>query len=203
MKSLILIGAGGHARSLIDIIESNKEWEIYGLVGKEKEIGGNTFGYPIIGSDNDLQEIRKKCRNAIISIGKIGKCNKRLKIEEIATEMNFTFPSIQSKYSIVSSNASIGNGTTIGHGAIINAGSKIGRNCIINTNALIEHDCIIHNHVHISTGVIVNGGCEIGLGSFIGSGSIIREGVKIPSNTVISAGKTIMGWPQLNSNQGK
>ncbi len=201
MKSLILIGAGGHARSLIEIIEGSKEWEVFGLVGKEDEIGGNIFGYPIIGSDKDLPGIRKECNNAIISIGKIGKCNKRLKIEELVKKMNFNFPSIQSNYSIVSSNSLIGNGTTIGHGAIINTGSKIGNHCIINTKALIEHDCIIHNHVHISTGVIINGGCEIGLGSFVGSGSIIREGVKIPSNTVISAGKAIMGWPQFNKNK--
>tara|TARA_Y100001968_G_scaffold263909_1_gene252633 strand:- start:4387 stop:4998 length:612 start_codon:yes stop_codon:yes gene_type:complete len=203
MKSLILIGAGGHAKSLIDIIEGNNDWEVYGLVGKESEIGGEIFGYPIIGSDKDLPKIQEKCKNAIISIGKIGKSNKRLSIEELIIKMNFNFPSIQSKYSIVSSNSSIGNGTTIGHGAIINAGSSIGNHCIINTNALIEHDCIIHNHVHISTGVIINGNCEIGLGSFIGSGSIIRDGVKIPSNTVISAGKTIMGWPQWNSTQKK
>tara|TARA_A100001388_G_scaffold276215_1_gene263368 strand:+ start:2226 stop:2819 length:594 start_codon:yes stop_codon:yes gene_type:complete len=195
MNSLILVGAGGHARSIIDIIESNNEWKIYGLVGFQREIGENILGYKVIGTDEDLPNIYSKCHNAVIALGKIGKCEKREIVELKLKKIGFNFPTIKSDIAYLSKQSSIGSGTTVGHGVIINAGSKIGSHCILNSNSLIEHDCIIGDHCHISTGVIINGGCEVGDSSFIGSGSIIREGVKIPPNTIISSGKRIMGWP--------
>lgn len=195
MNPLILVGAGGHARSIIDIVESNNDWEIYGLVGIHREIGKNILGYEVIGTDEDLHSIYSKCNNAIIALGKIGKCDKREIVGLELEKIGFNFPTIKSNSSYLSKHSSIGYGTSIGHGVIINAGSKIGSHCILNSKSLIEHDCIIHDHCHISTGVIINGGCEVGGNSFIGSGSIIREGVKIPPNTIISSGKRVMGWP--------
>ena len=197
MNYLILVGAGGHARSIIDIVESSNDWKIYGLVGIQREIGKNILGYKVIGTDEDLHNIYSNCNNAIIALGKIGKCDKREIVEYKLNKLGFNFPIIKSNSSYLSKHSSIGYGTSIGHGVIINAGSKIGSHCILNSKSLIEHDCIIHDHCHISTGVIINGGCEVGESSFIGSGSIIREGVIIPPKTIIGAGKCIMGWPLI------
>jgi len=197
-KEIILIGCGGHARSLIEVIESSDDYRIAGLIGCPNEVGSKIFGYSVIGSDSDLRDIRQRIFYAVLAIGQIGLSSKRKDIATYLEELKFTMPTISAKSSIVSNHASLGIGVTIFHGAIVNAGAIIGNNCILNSRALIEHDVTIGAQCHISTGVIINGGVSIGSGSFIGSNAMVREGLKIPSNTVISAGKRVMQWPPRN-----
>ena len=198
MNPIIVIGTGGHSKSIIDIIESTNEFKIEGLISESKyNINKKILGYEIIGSDEDLPLIRKSCANAVIGIGHLGKTKKRMEITKLLTKLEFNLPIIYSKYSIISSHSKVEEGTVVGHGAIINAGALVGSNCIINSNSLIEHDCKIGSQTHISTGVLINGGVTIGDNSFIGSGSIIREGLHLPTNCIISSGKRIMGWPLI------
>ena len=198
MKEVIILGCGGHAKSVIDIILSNNDWEIKGLIGKKDELNKSVLNYKVIGTDDDLKEISKDIYELILGIGQIGSSKKRQEIVKDIEKYNFNFPTIKSNYSIVSLNSSIGEGTTIGHGAIVNADANIGRHCIINSSALIEHEVEINNFCHVSTGAVINGNVIIGEGSFIGSGAIIREGIKIPPNSIISAGRLVMGWPLNN-----
>ena len=194
-RDLLLFGAGGHSKSIIDIIESKNQWKIFGLVGDIFQVKNHILGYEIIGTDEDIARIREKISVAVIAIGKIGNCDKRRNLINKLEMLDFEFPLVSSSSSIVSKHASIGEGSTVGHGAIINAAADIGKHCILNTRCLIEHDTKIGDNCHISTGAILNGGVEIGYDCFIGSNAIIREGLKLPPKTVISAGKTIMGWP--------
>ena len=198
MKNILLLGSGGHASTVIDIIDRDLDFNIIGLVSNNlySEV---LCGYKIIGQDKDLAKLRKICGNAFLAFGHFGDSKTRVNLQNILESLKYSFPNVVSNHSVVSSFSSVGIGNYIGNGVCINANSKIGNHCIINTNALVEHDCIIGDHTHISTGALINGGVSIGSGSFIGSGSIIREGVSLPSNTIISAGKRIMGWP-LNEN---
>jgi sugar O-acyltransferase (sialic acid O-acetyltransferase NeuD family) len=195
LKRILLIGCGGHAKSIIDILENNSDWKLFGLIGLKNEVGKKVLDFPIVGNDNDLPKFRKEFDYAFLSIGQIGLSKKRKMMANYLEELNYTFPTLKSKFSIVSKYSSIDYGTLICHNSIINSNTKIGKHCIINSKSLIEHDVVIGDFCHVSTGAIVNGGVSIGEGSFIGSGSIIREGVIIPPNTIISAGKRIMGWP--------
>lgn len=192
---LLLIGSGGHARALIDIIESASDWRIVGLVGQSTEIGAKVFGYQVLGCDDNLDDLRDLADGAILALGHLGSATKRQDLAQRLQALNLVTPPIVSAHAIVSPHASLGPGTTVGHGAIVNAGARVGSHCIINSKALIEHDAIIGDHCHISTGALINGGVSIGSASFIGSGSMIREGLVLPSRTVVSAGKRVMGWP--------
>ena len=193
-KSLILIGCGGHAKSIIEIIESTNNWQILGLVGSNDELNKKILGYDVIGSDKDLKYLREKVSYCFISIGQIKNSQKRYALAEKLENLDFKFPNFMASSSIVSNHAKLKYGISVGHGAIINAGAIIGENCIINSNALIEHDVEVGKFSHISTGALVNGNVKIGSHSFIGSGSIIREGLVIPNNSIIGAGKTILKW---------
>ena len=193
-KSLILIGCGGHAKSIIEIVESTHNWQILGLVGSKEELNKKILGYDVIGTDEDLKYLREKVSYCFISIGQIKNSQKRYAISEKLIKLNFKFPNLLASSSIVSNHAKLKYGISIGHGAIINAGANIGENCIINSNALIEHDAKVGKFSHISTGVLINGNVKIGKNSFIGSGSIIREGIEIPENSIIGAGQTILKW---------
>lgn len=195
MKPLLLVGCGGHARSLIELIETAEEWQIYGLVGLPEQVGRRVLGYPVIGSDDDLSAIRGECSAAVLAIGQLPDSALRVRLADHLQQFGFQFPVLISPHAIVSRHAKLGPGTTVGHSVIVNAGAVVGDHCIINSCALIEHDVQIGHYCHISTGVLVNGGVQIGSDSFIGSGSMIREGLTLPPLTVIGAGKRVMGWP--------
>jgi len=186
-KKIILLGAGGHAKSCIDVIDSTGEFSIDGFVDNNDSLK-RVLNIPIIGNDLNLKDLRLKYKYAFITLGQIKSYRLRKKLFEKLLSFEYEIPTFKSKYSIVSNRSFIGKGSVIMHGAIVNTDSEIGSNCIINSRSLIEHDVKIDNHVHISTGAILNGGVEVGEGVFIGSGTIIKQGVKIAENCVIGAG---------------
>ena len=189
--NLILIGAGGHARSCIDIIEQLGQYKIAGMIGMPHEVPTQHFGYTVIGTDCNLPEFAKTYQYALITIGQIQSAAHRIRLFQQAIELGFQLPSIIAPTAQVSQHATIGLGNIVMHGTIVNAGAKVGDNCIINTRGLIEHDATVEDHCHISTGVILNGDVTVGAGSFIGSGSVIKQGVVIGKSCMIGMGLSV------------
>ena len=192
---IIIIGCGGHASSIIDLLSSNNSYDIVGLIGEKRDLGKDVLGFPVIGTDSDLEKIRITVPNAVVGIGQIKSSVIREKVFNQLEKYNFKIPQIISNYSYVSKYSSIGDGTTIGHNVVINAGVEIGKYCILNSQVIVEHDTKVDDFCHLSTGVIINGGVTVGSNSFVGSGTVIREGLTIPKSSIISAGKRIMAWP--------
>lgn len=192
MKSLILIGNGGHCRSCIEVIESSGKFKIKGIIVQPKDLSKDFMNYKVLGNDDNLIKCFGKDDFALICIGQIQSSDKRTKYFNLLNQKRILMATLKSKFSIISNHALVGRGSAIMHNVIVNAGAKVGENCILNTNSLIEHDAIIGSHCHISTGVIINGSVQIGNGCFLGSGSIVREGVKIGDKSVISAGQIVM-----------
>jgi sugar O-acyltransferase (sialic acid O-acetyltransferase NeuD family) len=199
MDKILLIGAGGHARSCIDVLEEENQFEIAGLIERGESISNNSLGYSVIGTDDDLKVLRKHYKNAIITVGQIKSPKIRIKLYQLLKELDFTLPVIVSPHAYVSKHAQIGEGSIIMHGVIINANAKIGNNCIINNKSLIEHDAVIGDHCHIATGAILNGEVTVGYESFIGSGAITKQSIIIGNRCVIGAGAVIK--TDIESNQ--
>ena len=199
MDNILLIGAGGHAHSCIDVLEEENLFEIVGLVEKDESITNENLGYPIIGIDRDLKILRTQYSNALITVGQIKSPKIRIKLYQLLKELDFTLPVIISPQAYVSKHAQIGEGSIIMNGAIVNANVKIGKNCIINNRALIEHDTVIGNHSHIATGAIMNGEVSVGCETFIGSGVITKQRISIGDTCIISAGVILKS--DVNSNQ--
>lgn len=190
---LILIGAGGHAHSCIDVIEQHGLFQISGLIGFSEQMHTTHLEseYSVIGDDDDLLDLSKNHEYALITVGHIKTADHRISLYQKVKDLNFQLPTIIAPTAYVSRYAKIGIGTIVMHGAIINAGARIGNNCIINSRALIEHDAYIGDHCHISTGAILNGNVVVGAGSFIGSGSIIKQAVCIGDGCVVGMGVTV------------
>lgn len=188
MKKIILIGGGGHCKSVIDVIEKEKRYKISGIVDKPEFIGTEILEYKVIGSDLDLETLAKKFRYALITVGHIKSPKLRIKLFRLAKKAGFILPTIISPISYVSKHSKIGAGTIIMHHAILNANTFVGDNCIINSKALIEHDCSILNHCHISTNATINGGVNIESECFIGSNVTTKNNVKIKEKSFIKAG---------------
>ena len=199
MDKILLIGAGGHARSCIDVLEEENQFEIAGLIEKDESISNESLGYPVIGTDDDLKVLRQQYKNALITVGQIKSPKIRIKLYQLLKELDFTMPLIVSSHAYVSKYAQIGEGSIIMHGAIVNANAKIGNNCIINNRALIEHDAVIGDHCHIATGAIINGEVSVGNETFIGSGAVTKQCISVGNNCIIGAGVILKN--DVNSNQ--
>mgnify|MGYP001380705737 CR=1 FL=1 len=191
MDEIILIGAGGHARSCMDVIELTGLYKIAGLIEKDESNSEKNLGYPIIGTDEDLPSLRKKYNYALVTVGQIKSAATRVRLFDMLNHLEYKLPVIFSPMSHVSSHSKIGDGTIIMHNVIVNANVAIGQNCIINNKALIEHDTSVGDHCHIATGAVVNGAVTIGNQSFIGSGAITKQSVTIGSRCVIDAGAIV------------
>ncbi len=188
---LVLIGAGGHARSCIDVIEQEGKFRIAGLVGVTEEVDSSVLNYDVIGTDAELDELASRVKYALITLGHIASSEDRIRLFDLSVKAGFALPTIIAPSAYVSPHANIGAGTIVMHGAIINAGAVVGRNCIINSRALIEHGTQVADHCHVSTGAILNGNTAIGIGSFIGSGATIKEGVLVGSRSLVGMGLSL------------
>ena len=192
MKDIILLGAGGHCKSVIDVIEQENKYKIKGVIDNNPDLKNTTIlDYGIIGTDLDLKKISKTIKFALITVGQIKSPLERIKLYNLAVDLGFELPTITSPLAYVSKYAGVGIGTIVMHHSIVNANSYVGKNCIINSKALIEHDCVIKDHCHISTSANINGNVHVEQGVFIGSNSTIKESIKIKKNSFIKAGSLI------------
>lgn len=191
-ENIVLVGGGGHCKSCIDVIETQGEYRIAGIVDTKEKVGTKVSGYEIFASDEDLPKLAKEYRYFLITVGRVGTTDKRRELFERVGKMNVRFPGIVSPNARISKHSEIGEGTIVMHGAFINAGVRIGKNCIVNTSAVIEHDSVIGDHCHISTGCVVNGECTIGTGVLIGSNSVVNQCLSICDGAVIGSGAVVI-----------
>ncbi len=188
-NSLVIVGAGGHAASCIDVVKETGRFTIVGLIGLSDEVGKTISGISVVGVDSDLGSSGKLiARFAIVAVGQIRSPESRITLFDHLSMLGYSLPAIISPVAYVSEMGTVGAGAVVMHGAIVNTGAQIGVNCIINSRALIEHGVTVGDHCHVSTAAVVNGDVTIGAGTFVGSGAVIREGIRIGSRCVIGMG---------------
>lgn len=188
---ILLIGGGGHCKSVIDVIEMEGSYMIAGIIDKKELLGQKVLGYEIIGCDDDLEVLFDRFKYAIVTVGQIKSPDVRIKLFNRLKTIGYELPVIISPMAYVSKHATVDMGTVVMHDALVNANAKIGKNCIINSKALIEHDSIIGDYCHISTGAVINGGTVISQGTFFGSNAVSKEYVSIAEKSFIKAGSIV------------
>jgi sugar O-acyltransferase (sialic acid O-acetyltransferase NeuD family) len=189
---ILLLGAGGHARACIDVIEQEGRFLVAGLVGLPDERGARVLGYPVLGTDADLVGLLRDYPHALITVGQIKTAEPRMRLFSLLQENGCAPPVIVSPRAYVSPHATLGVGTIVMHGAVVNAAAVVGRNCIINSQSLVEHDAVIGDHCHISTSAAVNSGVHIGSATFIGSNSSVRQVVRVGERCLIGMGQRVL-----------
>ena len=189
MRPLILVGGGGHCKSVIDAAES-AGFIIKGVLDVPENVGTHIFDYQVIGTDDDI------CRYAseadfIVTVGFIKDASLRFRIHEKIEMAGGKLATVIATTAHISRYADNQPGTVVLHQAVVNADAKIGKGCIINTFANIEHDVVIEDYCHISTGAMVNGGCRVGEATFLGSQCVMVNGTSITAGCVIAAGTMV------------
>lgn len=185
MKKIILVGAGGHSKSVVDSIQKD-QFELCGFLD-ENQVGMH-MNYPIFGKR--VEDIPHYEQYAYFVA--IGNVDFRRKWYEKLKNMNLELVNIIDPSAIISLNAHIGIGNFIGKYAVINAGAEIGDNNVINTKALIEHECKVGNHIHLSTNATINGNVVVEDSVFIGSTAVCNGQLKIGEHSIVGSGSVVI-----------
>lgn len=173
---MFLYGASGHAKVIIDILESCNV-PVKGLYDDDTSLE-RLLDYPVF-HDKEIQG------PLVVSIG-----DNRIR-KRIAELLSVEYGKAIHSSALVSKRSFIDEGTVIMQGAIIQSCVKIGKHCIINTGVSVDHDCVVDDFVHLSPQVTLCGNVSIGEGSWIGAGTTIIPGVKVGKWSIIAAGSVV------------
>lgn len=192
MEKVILLGAGGHCKVVMDLLKGR--YDITGITDINAAKHGTLFyGVCVMGDDEILPSLYHKGLNtALVTLGSTGDNSVRKKLYDYAANIGFHMINAVSSNSIISSTVKLGNGNVIMDGVIIHSDAVVKDNVILNTGAIIEHDCMVESHAHICPGAKLAGGVKIGEGSYIGLGASIIQGISIGRNCIIGAGAVVI-----------
>jgi sugar O-acyltransferase (sialic acid O-acetyltransferase NeuD family) len=192
-RNIVVIGASGHAKVVVDIIEKEGRYTIAGLLDSRKEPGTTFTGYPVLGSEDYLREAMRLGR-AEAGIIAIGDNWVRHQVAHRLAQLAPDFPFVSAIHpsAQIGRNVSLGDGSVVMPGAVINSDTQVGRFCIVNTNASIDHDCVIGDYAAILPGAVLGGNVRIGAFSVVALGAHIVHGITVGEHTVIGAGATLL-----------
>ncbi len=187
---VIVIGGGGHAAVLIDLLLQQSR-HILGIT--DPNLPDHTvLGVPIIGDDEVVLTQAPEEIRLVNGIGSTRDLRKRISVFDCFKSAGYTFTTLVHQMAIIGTQVEFGEGAQIMAGAIIQTGSRIGDDTIINTGATVDHDCLIGNHVHLAPGITLSGGVMVGEGTHIGTGASVIQNVRIGKNSVIGAGTVVI-----------
>jgi UDP-perosamine 4-acetyltransferase len=188
------VGAGTHAKSVLEAIRSRGQFETVALVDDEPDRAGDELlGVPILSGAGGLERLRSEgVRHAFVGVGGIADSGPRQRVFERLRAAKFELPPIVHKSAIVSSWARVGVGAQILAAAVLNADAEIGDGAIVNTGAIIEHDCRIGDLAHIAPGARLAGLVTVGSGAHVGIGAVVIEGVRIGAGALVAAGAVVL-----------
>lgn len=189
--AVVVVGAGGHGRVLIDALLSCGT-PILGLCdpGLDPASPG-PFGLPVLGGDDVLPSLSRSEIQLVNGIGSVRNLSARAGLFERLKAGGFSFASVIHPSAIVSRSARLGEGVQIMAGTVVQCDSVIGDNSILNTRSAVDHDCRIGHSVHIAPGCTLSGGVTVGDHSHIGTGAVIIQGITIGQSCLIAAGTTV------------
>lgn len=190
-QKMLIVGGGGHALTVVDVIRSTGQFEASGFVDPDPAAILASAGIDRLGNDEDLADLMPLYPSVHVAVGQIKTAKPRQLLFDRLIALGAQLPRIIASTAYVSPDARMGRGVLISHGAIINIASSIGDNTIINSGAIIEHGAHIGDHCHIAPGAVILGDVNIGDGTFIGAGTVVRETVQIGADQFIGAGQTV------------
>jgi sugar O-acyltransferase (sialic acid O-acetyltransferase NeuD family) len=190
---IILVGASGQAKVIVDILECAGEHQIVGICDRDHSPGSDFMGYPVLGRDTELPVIaqRNGVDGAIIAIGD-NWVRARL-VERYSQEMpSLAFPTAVHPSAVLGRGVTVGEGTIVMAGVVINGPSQIGRHCAVCTSASMDHDSVMEDFSSLAPGVSLGGLVHVGEYSAIGTGAASRHRIHIGAHTVVGAGAAVV-----------
>lgn len=188
---LIGLGAGGHAKVLIDVARSTGTYEVVGLLDANPGLIGTTvLGVPVLGGDEMLSHVWHEHNVDAFFVG-VGDNDSRRRLFDLGVGTGIPPATLVHGSAVVSSSAIVGLGCAILAGAVVGVSVRLGVNCIVNSAAVVEHDCVIGDHSHLAPNASLAGSVAVGEAAHVGLGASILGGLVIGSKAVVGAGAVV------------
>ena len=189
-KPVIILGAGGHAKVLIETLRQSGR-EIIGITDPTKASGSEYLGVNVLGNDDSIFIFSTDEVLLVNGIGSFPRNNLRWELTARMEASGYKFAEVIHPSAVIASDVVLENGVQVFAGVIIQPGTHIGRSCIINTGVIIDHDCDINDECHLAPGVTLSGNVFVGEGTHIGTGTTVIQNINIGEGCIIAAGSTI------------
>ena len=196
LVKVVGVGAGGHAKILVELLQQTGKYELVGLTDMNRERWSTKLmGYPALGGDDVLADLYAKgIRVAFIGVGAVSSDGTRLraKLFRQVQQLGFDVVTLTHPQAAISPSARIGAGSVVMAGTVLSADVRLGDNVVIYSGTVMEHDSVIESHVHLSPGVTIAGGVTIQEGAFIGAGASVIQGVRVGRWATVGAGAVVL-----------
>jgi UDP-perosamine 4-acetyltransferase len=188
------LGAGSHAKSLLEAIRSLGSFEAVALVDDDpRRLERELLGIPVDSNPDALDRLQRKgVRHAFVGVGGTSDALARQRVFERLRDAGFELPPILHANAVVSSLARVGDGAQILACAVVNVHADIGQGAIVNTGAIVEHDCRVGHHAHVAPGARLAGLVTVGEGAHVGIGAVVIEGVRLGGGAFVAAGAVVV-----------
>lgn len=192
-RRIFVIGSSGHAKVAIDAIEQDGEYRIVGLIDSFRPVGETVFGYPILGTEDDLPRLARLhgADAAFVAIG--DNWQRSVMAEKLLDRLpGIEFVTVVHPGARLSPRAVLGRGSIVMAGAVLAADTRVGASCIVNTCASVDHDCVLEDFSSVAPGAILGGRVVVGAFSSVGIGAVVSNGRRIGTHSVIGAGAVVL-----------
>jgi sugar O-acyltransferase (sialic acid O-acetyltransferase NeuD family) len=195
VRRVVVIGAGGHARPIIEALRTSADGlEPIACTDRDPLRWGKTVdGVPIVGDDEALPDLLAEgVAAACLGVGGHGDNRPRARLHAYAAGLGFELPTVVHGCAHVSRTASLGHGSVVLAGAVVGAGAMLGENVIVNSAATVEHDCLIGDHAHLASGCTLGGAVQIGAEAHVGLGAAVLQGRHVGAGAIVGAGAVVV-----------
>lgn len=189
---IIIVGAGGHARVLIDALRALRR-DVVGLVDADPASHGRSvLGIPVLGGDDVVLQYARSAVELVNGVGSTGSTSRRRRLFESFKDHGFDFAIVAHPNAQIASEVKLCEGAQVLAGAVVQVGSIVGRNAIINSNATVDHDGSVGAHVHVAPGATLCGDVRVGDGAHVGAAACVLQGVALGAECVVGAGAVVL-----------
>ena len=189
VRKLVIVGAGGHAKVVLEVLRAMGGFEVVGLVDPAPATP-EVLGVKVLGGDEVLPGLRSQGVEAAVAA--LGSNRVRERVGDGLRAMGFALPAAIHPSALVSPSARVGEGAVVMAGAILGTLAEVGEFAIINTGAIVEHDNRIGRAAHVAPGVSLAGTVRVGNRALVGVGSAVRPGVRIGADATVGAGSSVV-----------
>jgi sugar O-acyltransferase (sialic acid O-acetyltransferase NeuD family) len=194
MNNCIVIGGGGHAKTVLDAMWLQRKYHPVGIIDRNPTLKSTSvLGVPVIGNDSEIPTaILNGVTHFIIGLGSVADNSERKRLYEMMSRFDLSAATVIHPSATIATTAKLGRGTVVLAGAIINPDAVVNDNVIVNSGALVEHDCIIESHAHVCPGVRLSGGVHIQEGVFVGAGASVKQCISIGAWATVGMGSVVV-----------
>jgi sugar O-acyltransferase (sialic acid O-acetyltransferase NeuD family) len=188
---LVIIGAGGHGKVVLDILQVAAEHRIVGFLDADPALAGLEInGVPVLGPINQISRLRQqKIRGAIVAIG-----DNRVRVSYavLLAEHGLELITAIHPAAVIAKSAVIGHNVVVAAGAVVAASANVADSAILNTSCVVDHECELEAGVHICPGALLAGRVRVGAGAFVGLGAKILPCLSIGAGAIVGAGAVVL-----------